>query len=94
MTDIASRLEAAGVRVLPLVWQEPCQANYYCHIAKSVFGDYYVNIDGGRHCAFLEANEKPYERRIGDDVGSLYEAKAAAEAHHIAAFLAQLGVVE
>jgi len=68
--------------VKPLVWEEPCQRNNYTHIARSAFGEYYVDVDGGRHQAWLEAHEKPYERIIGDVVGNLYSAQSAAQADY------------
>ena len=69
----------AQVRVKPLVWDEPRDANNWVNIARSVFGDYYISIDGGRCSAWLEAHVKPYENKIGDDVGSVIEAMMLAE---------------
>lgn len=69
----------AQVKVKPLVWDEPRDANNWVNIARSVFGDYYISIDGGRHSAWLEANVEPYENKIGDDVGSVIEAMMLAE---------------
>jgi len=69
--------------VNPLVWEEPCAANNWIYVARSPWGDYGIHIDGGRHRAWLEAYVKPYERWMGDDdVGSVYEAQAAAQAHY------------
>jgi hypothetical protein len=67
------------ITVKPLVWVDPCAANNWIHLARSVFGDYYISIDGGAHSAWLEANVKPYENKIGDDVGSVIEAMMNAE---------------
>lgn len=69
----------AQVRVKPLVWDEPRDANNWVNIARSVFGDYYISIDGGRCSAWLEAHVEPYENKIGDDVGSVIEAMILAE---------------
>ncbi len=74
--------EPVMVTVKPLVWEEPSHANNWVHVARSIFGEYYVSIDGGRHSAWLEASVKPYENKIGDDVGSVYEAKELAEADY------------
>jgi hypothetical protein len=73
-TTLAERLARC---VKPLEWQEPCQRNNHTHIARSVFGDYYVHVDGGRHQAWLEANVAPHENTIGAEVGSLYQAQFA-----------------
>lgn len=76
--DLAA-VQPAKVRVKPLVWDEPRDANNWINVARSVFGDYYISIDGGRHSAWLEANVKPYENKIGDEVGSVIEAMMLAE---------------
>ena len=76
--DLAA-VQPAQVRIKPLVWEEPCYTNNWIHVARSVLGDYYISIDGGRHSAWLEANVKPYENKIGDDVGSAIEAMMLAE---------------
>lgn len=77
-------------RVKPLVWEEPCERNNYCHIARTMLGDYYVHIDGGRHQAFLEAHVKPFENLIGKEVGDIWAAKVAAQADYEARILAAL----
>ncbi len=69
----------AQVRGKPLVWEAPSASNNWVNVARSVFGDYYIGIDGGRHSAWLEANVKPYENKIGDDVRSVIEAMMLAE---------------
>lgn len=74
----------ACAEVKPLVWEEPSAANNYCHIARTPIGDYYVNICGGRHNAFLEQHVKPYEVEIGETVGSVFEAQSFANDHWIA----------
>lgn len=85
------RADIAKPRVKPLVWEEPSQENNWIYVARSPWGDYGVHIDGGRHRAWLEAHEKPHERWLGDDdVGSVYEAKAAAQADYEARVLACL----
>jgi hypothetical protein len=76
--------------VRPLEWEEPCKSNNYTNIARSPFGEYYVHVDGGRHQAWLEAHEKPYERNIGETVGSLYEAKQNAQAQFAASALSTI----
>lgn len=82
--EAIAALPADPVRVTikPLVWEDPCAANNWIHVARSVFGEYFVGIDGGKHSAWLEANVKPHENKIGDDVGSVYEAKKLAEADY------------
>ena len=85
-----NRRAALPVRVAPLVWEYPCSANNHTHIAHSIFGAYYVAVDGGRHQAWLEAHTKPYEVIIGDVVGRMGEAKAAAQADHDARIRAAL----
>lgn len=81
-----------AVKVKPLVWEEPCVRNNQTHIARSIFGDYYVHIDGGRHQAWLEAHTKPYENPIGEVVGCLYTAQALAQADYEQRILAALDV--
>ena len=72
---------APAVKVKALVWEEPCAANNHIYMARAPWGTYGIHIDGGRHRAWLEAHEKPYERWLGDaDVGSVYDAQAVAEA--------------
>lgn len=69
--------------IKPLEWEDPCKSNNWVTVARSVFGDYYIGIDGGSHRAFLEAHEKPYDRILGnEDVGTMWEAKADAEADY------------
>jgi hypothetical protein len=86
-------IDAAGIVAAickPLEWQEPCAQNNYTHIAPSIFGDYYVHVDGGRHQAWLEAHVKPYENIIGAEVGGLLQAQFAAEADYRARIAASL----
>jgi hypothetical protein len=83
-------LPAAQVAVKPLVWEDPCKRNNEVHVARCIFGEYYIHIDGGRHSAWLEAHVKPYENRIGIDVGSVYEAQALADADYAARIRAVL----
>jgi hypothetical protein len=84
MTDIIAWI------VKPLVWEEPSDKNNYTHIAPSIFGDYYVHIDGGRHQAWLEAHVKPYENVIGEEVGGLMQGQFQAEADYRARIAAAL----
>lgn len=66
-----------------LAWEEPSERNNHVHMACSPWGTFGIHICGGRHQAWLEAHEKPYERWLGDGyVGSLFEAKEIAEAHY------------
>lgn len=59
----------------PLNWIEPSASNNWIWMAESPWGTYGIHIDGGRHQAWLEAHEEPYERWLGDGyVGSLSEA--------------------
>jgi hypothetical protein len=81
-------LAALPDMIAPLVWEEPCQQNNRCHIARTRFGDYYVDVCGGRHQAWMESHTKPYEVEIGDFVGDLYAAEAAANTHHRATIMA------
>lgn len=80
----------AAPTVKPLVWEEPSKANNQCKIARAINGDYYVDACGGRHQAWLESITKPYEVQIGEMVGTMTEAKAAADAHHAAMILSSL----
>jgi hypothetical protein len=68
-----------------LVWEDPCAANNYCTIARTPRGDYYVDVCGGRHQAWMESLTKPYEVQIGEPVGYMPTAQAAAQAHATAA---------
>ena len=88
--DAAADALAGKVKVKPLEWETPSQRNNYTHIARSIFGDYYVHVDGGRHQAWFEAHVKPYENAIGPEVGSLLCAQAAAQADYAARILAAL----
>lgn len=83
-------LPAVTVGVRKLVWEEPCTSNNHVHIARSIFGDYYIYIDFGQHIAWLEAHTKPYENAIGEVVGSVYAAQALAQADYEARILAAL----
>ena len=74
--------------VAPLVWEPPTTENNSCIIARTPHGDYYIDVCGGRHQAWLESLKKPYEVQIGDVVGSMNEAEAAANAHNAAAVVA------
>jgi hypothetical protein len=76
--------------VRPLEWEWPCRANNNTHIARSIFGEYYVDVDGGRHQAWLLANDAPYERLLGDSCGCLFIAQSAAQADYTARILAAL----
>jgi len=80
---------AAAVMALvgpkPLVWEYPSDLNNYCTIARTPRGDYYVDICGGRHQAWMESLTKPYEVQIGEQVENVYSAKAAAQSHADAA---------
>ncbi len=77
--------------VKPLVWETPCEANSWLHIARTERGDYGIHIDGGRHRAWLEAHTKPYERYLGDaDVGTVLEAMEQAEQEHRQYTISQL----
>jgi hypothetical protein len=40
-------LAALPDMIAPLVWEAPCQQNNRCHIARTRFGDYYVDVCGG-----------------------------------------------
>ncbi|MEO9648807.1 MAG: hypothetical protein ABJ360_22475 [Roseobacter sp.] len=71
-----------AVAVKPLVWEEPTKLNNYCHIARTIIGDFYVGICGGRHQAWMESLVKPYEVQIGAVVGRLHEAQAIADAEY------------
>lgn len=82
-TALESAPPAPQPRVKPLVWDDPKPANNWLHIARSIFGEYYVSIDGGRHYAMLEANEKPHEFHLNQEpVGDVWAAKAIAEADY------------
>ena len=82
---------APAVKVKALVWEDPCAANNHIYMARAPWGTYGIHIDGGRHRAWLEAHEKPYERWLGDaDVGSAYEAQAAAQADYEARIMSAL----
>ena len=81
-------LAALPDMIAPLVWEAPCQQNNRCHIARTRLGDYYVDVCGGRHQAWMESHTKPYEVEIGDPAGDLYAAQAKANAHHCAAIMA------
>jgi len=71
------------VKVKPLVWEDPSNRNNWLHVARTVFGDYYISIDGGRHRAWLEAHVKPYDNMLGEcDVGSVYAAQEVAQADY------------
>ena len=87
---IAAWNTRAAPTVNPLVWEEPSKANNQCKIARAINGDYYVDACGGRHQAWLESITKPYEVQIGEMVGTMTEAKAAADAHHAAMILSSL----
>ena len=87
--DLSFEDQAAAVLELvgpeKLVWESPCEANNQCHIARTARGDYYVDVDGGRHQAWMESLTKPYEVQIGEPVGDMFTAQAAAQAHADAA---------
>lgn len=71
------------VAVKPLEWEEPSSANNHLPLARSVFGDYYISVDGGRHYAHLEAHVKPYDNLLNDEaVGDVFAAQAIAEADY------------
>jgi hypothetical protein len=72
----------AAPKVKRLLWENPSKDNNYIHIARTLFGDYGIHICGGRHMAWIEKNVKPYEEFIGEEVGSVPEAKAAAQSHY------------
>lgn len=76
--------------VIPLVWEEPCTSNNHTYVARSCFGDFYIHICGGRHSAWLEAHTKPYERYIGETVGTVLEAQSLADEYYQVAVLAFL----
>jgi hypothetical protein len=79
----AAVLDLCGPK--PLRWEEPCQANNYCTIARTTRGDYYVDVCGGRHQAWMESLTKPYEVQIGEPLGCMISAQAAAQVHADAA---------
>ena len=84
--DVADAILAKiKASVPPLVWENPCAENNWIYQAHAPWGTYGIHICGGRHQAWLEAHEKPYERWLGDGyVGSVLAAKAEANAHHVA----------
>jgi hypothetical protein len=86
----AAVLDLCGPK--PLEWEEPCRQNNYCTIARTKCGDYYVDVCGGRHQAWMESLTKPYEVQIGEPLGCMYAAQAAAQAHADAAHWANTKV--
>lgn len=84
--------EAVIGMVVPLEWESPCAANNHIYQAHAPWGTYAIHICGGRHQAWLEAHEQPYERWLGDFVGSVLEAQEVANAHYRAQILAALGL--
>ncbi len=94
--DMADEIAAAVLELVgprPLVWESPCEANNRCHIARTPRGDYYVDVDGGRHQAWMESLTKPYEVQIGEPVGDMFAAKTAAQNHADAAHWANTKIV-
>lgn len=79
----------AAAAVLELVepreleWESPCEANNQCHIARTARGDYYVDVDGGRHQAWMENLTEA--SRFDQYFDTIEAAQAAAQAHADAA---------
>ncbi len=70
-------------RVRPLIWESPSNINNWIYQAHAPWGTYGIHICGGKHQAWLEAHEKPYERWLGDGyVGSVMEAQSVADLDH------------
>ena len=81
--------------VKPLILESPCSANNHIYQAHSAWGTYGIHVCGGRHQAWLEAHEKPYERWLGEGyVGSLLEAQRQADDHYHTQVLSLLNLAE
>jgi len=84
-SELKARESAGEVKVKPLMWWSPSEANNYTHGAETIFGTYYVGIDGGRHNAWIELfheGRRPIEQWFGEDRGYLEAAKADAQKHY------------
>ncbi|WP_406871591.1 hypothetical protein WHT83_14825 [Aminobacter sp. P9b] len=68
-----------GIKALE--WTEPGPRNNWVWAAKSIIGTYHVHIDGGRHQAWLD-DATGAEPSIGAEVGTYWEAHAAAQADY------------
>ena len=80
--EIERRLEAAGVRVLPLIWYDTGRESMATRV-----GGYEIERYDKDQFVLRTPNSREYYERVPF-------AKAAAEAHHRASVLAQLGGVE
>lgn len=79
MTDSLDEM-LAGM-VLPLRWSLSQPNNVWC--AKTLFGTYYIHIDGGRHSAWIEMwPTGKIEQWNGPERGHLEQAQSDAEADY------------
>lgn len=87
-------LDGLAHLVKPLQWWTPSSSNNWTHGAKTLFGTYYVGIDGGRHNAWIEIfrEGEGIEQWIGPDRGDLHIAMGDARVDYTRRILSALNL--